>query len=273
MSAPGQAARDQALPVDGMGLGQAAATLVTVAAAQGYDVTTSGPNRFQLRRSVRPWWANVLALVLAPLLGLGLLLLRVRRTEGCEGIILEERNGVRINLGGLEDADLYLALHTALTAQAATRERGPRPTAYASADPVWAAPEPSTSAPPQFDRTLTIAQLAAMRSRIAPALRLPDGRVVPVGAGVIVGRSPDRSDDHPSAQLIALADASLSKTHASFAPTTDGVSVRDHGSTNGTAIEVRDSTTRCQPGARVNVPIGGVVRLGEVRIDVVAGTS
>lgn len=286
---------DHEVEVKGMGLGQAAATLVTVAAQQGYDVTASGPNRFRLDRALRPWWANVLAIVLAPLLGLGLLLLRVRRVETCEGIILEERGAVRVNLGGLQDPGLFLALHTALLEQGAKPTGGLRPTAYPSAAPP--PPPPSTAAPtpapaaspppshlappshpappsnpaPQFDQTLTIAQLAKMRSREAPALRFPDGRVVPVGAGVVIGRSPEPDEDLPSAELLALGDASLSKSHASIGPGTHGLWVEDLGSTNGTVVVVGASSTRCQPGARVNVPIGGAVLLGEVRLDVVAG--
>ncbi len=284
-----------------MGLGRAAESLVQIATRQGFAVAASGPNRFRFAKTFRPTWANVLTLVLAPFMGLGLLFLLVKRTEACEAILIEDRAGVRINLSGDVSPALFVAIHEELSSGESTAIPVPMPTAFAPQAVLPLAPAP-TNAPypapigasfstpsftapddrtmtvaqlaamrlPESDRTMTVAQMAAMRTTVAPSLRFIDGRMVPVGAGLVLGRNPDADAQLPSAQLVPVNDPSLSKTHASFGPTSRGIWVQDHHSTNGTSVQLEGSTTMCQPGARVEVPIGGAVVLGEVHLAVVA---
>lgn len=282
-----------------MGLGRAAESLVQIATSQGFAVAASGPNRFRFAKTFRPTWANVLTLVLAPFMGLGLLFLLVKRTEACEAILIEDRAGVRINLSGDVSPGLFVAIHDALSSGESDAMSMPMPTAFApqavppptlanalhpapmaapASTPSFAAPDDRTMTvaqlaamrAPENDRTMTVAQMAAMRTTVAPSLRFIDGRMVPVGAGLVLGRNPDGDAQLPSAQLVPVNDPSLSKTHASFGPTPRGIWVQDHHSTNGTSVQLEGSTTMCQPGARVEVPIGAAVVLGEVHLAVVA---
>lgn len=265
-----------------MGTGLVSETLITIAGTQGYSVAASGPNRFRLARTYRPKWANVAALVLAPLFGLGLLFLLVKRTETCEGTVVEDRTGVRINLTGTVTPILYMALHEALSVQPSTAAIALAPTAFAPQDVPrpMAAPAivPATvpisiSNVPDEDRTISSAQLAAMRSSAPLALQLPDGRTVLIGDGLVVGRNPEADPDLPSARLLPITDRSLSKTHATFGPTVHGVWVCDHHSTIGTSVRLNGSTTACQAGARVVLPLGATVTLGEVHVNVVRAAS
>lgn len=299
-------ARDQVVEVRGLGLGRASEALVRIATDHGYLVAASGPNRFRLARTFRPMWANVCALIFAPLFGSGLFFLLVKKSEACEGIVLEDRSGVRINLTGAVDPALFVALHSTLSDPNSVAPVVPAPTAFApqqsftpqqsstqqqsspdqqplASQPVAAShylptPRAANPAPASFvapledDRTMTVAQLAAMRTTAAPALQFIDGRTVAVGAGLIIGRSPEADQQMPSAELFSFNDPSLSKTHASFGVTPHGIWVRDHHSTNGTTVKLNGSTTACQPGARVDVPVGAAVVIGEVYVSVVASS-
>lgn len=279
--------RDQVVEVRGIGPGRAAERLVQLAATHGYAVAASGPNRFRLARTSRPMWANVVALVLAPLFGLGLFFLLVKRTEACEAVILEDRSGVRINLAGAVNPTFFVALHDDFTNVSNVATYAPTPTAFAPQSvptvtpqfvppgmPVTAngyVPAPQLIEAADIDRTMTVAQLASMRNMAPPLLRFPDGRTLPVGSGLVIGRNPEADVQLSSAHLVPFDDPSLSKTHATFGPTARGIWVQDHHSTNGTSVKLNGSTTLCQPGARVEVPIGGAVLIGEVYVTIVEG--
>jgi hypothetical protein len=62
-----------------------------------------------------------------------------------------------------------------------------------------------------------------------PRLLLSDGRSFPIGAeALVIGRSPDVA--------VVVNDTNVSRRHAEVWRTTDGVAVRDLGSTNGTFV-------------------------------------
>lgn len=272
------AAKEQVIEARGMGPGRVSEALIMIAGTQGYSVAASGPNRFRLARTYRPKWANVAALVLAPFFGLGLLFLLVKRTETCDGMIVEDRTGVRLILTGAVTPVLFMELSEAVSMQPLATASALAPTAFAPQDvprPIATLPVIPADVPlsgltvPDQDRTISAAQLAAMRSSAALALQFPDGRTVPIGDGLVVGRNPEADPGLPSARLLQVTDRSLSKTHATFGATAHGVWVCDHHSTNGTSVRLNDSITACQAGARVVLPLGAAVTLGEVHVNVV----
>lgn len=83
-----------------------------------------------------------------------------------------------------------------------------------------------------------------------------------VGARLLVGRAGgDVGAD------IELDDESVSRRHAELVATREGWSLRDLGSTNGTAV----GRTALVPGDVVGVGVGATVRFGSVDAQVVAG--
>ncbi|HRE03827.1 MAG TPA: FHA domain-containing protein [Ilumatobacteraceae bacterium] len=218
-------------------------------------------------------------------------------------MLIEDRRGVRINLTGAVDPALFVALHEAFTSAPTTAGFNPAPLPGSAmappAAPMASAPLPAAAPPPGFaqpgfphpgsvqsgfthpgsappsggDRTMTVAELRSMRSGAIPAVQLPDGRRMLIGSGLVFGRQPGPNPDLPAATLVPISDPSLSKTHASFGPTPTGVWVCDHQSTNGSTVEVGSSAAVCAPGARVEVPIGATVVLGEIRIPIVEWTQ
>ena len=110
----------------------------------------------------------------------------------------------------------------------------------------------------------TVARSSIRSEPTRPSIALPDGRVLPLTPAIVVGRGPDVARGPLGAAPLAIADPSLSKTHAVLEADASGVWVTDLHSTNGTALEVGGSTARCAPGVRTPLPPGAIVRLGDV---------
>ena len=92
---------------------------------------------------------------------------------------------------------------------------------------------PGIAAPLQVPTSLTPMELSktyqAVGGEAAPWVQLPDGQVVALRPGVHkVGRHPEAA--------IRLADSRVSRWHAEFDHTADGVRLRDLGSTDGTTL-------------------------------------
>ena len=71
-------------------LGATCDTLVAAAAAEGFVVAATGPNRFRMAKSWRPRWARVLMWLLLPVAGLGLVFLLIRRSATLDASVDEE---------------------------------------------------------------------------------------------------------------------------------------------------------------------------------------
>ena len=92
---------------------------------------------------------------------------------------------------------------------------------------------------------------AAAGPDAVPWVQLPDGQHVALPAG------PHRIGRHPHA-AIRLADSRVSRWHAELDHTTDGVHLRDLGSTNGTTVNgITVQATRLADGDTIS--IGGVL--------------
>lgn len=122
------------------------------------------------------------------------------------------------------------------------------------------------------DEGLLRTQLVQLSSAALPwAIRLPDGRDIPLGSAVVLGRNPTAPPGSAAVQL-ALDDParSVSKTHA-LLEVRDGLPwVTDLRSTNGTTLtnDVGEALV-CDPGTAVPVADGWVVGLGEFDIGIV----
>lgn len=87
--------------VPGLSASQASARVeAAMQADEEYRGGPLGPVAFQYVRTYRPTWALVLAIVTAPFLGLGLLLLFVRRTESCSISVVTSSRGVLVTVAG-----------------------------------------------------------------------------------------------------------------------------------------------------------------------------
>lgn len=245
---------EDVIPTNGLGLGASTQRFVDVASATGYSVVATGPNRFRLARTYRPMWASVLALATAVFVGLGLFFLLVKRTETGDAVVVEDRSGVKLRLTGALHPHLVEQLRVAFATVAATNAVPPA----ASFMPAAVRAVESSMPPPVFQPAPTT----------QPVLTFVNGRSVLVGAGGVIGRNPDIDPQLPGAQLIAINDPSLSKTHVTIGPSPTGIWVVDHHSTNGTSVLSRGVVFPCNPGVRTDVPFGAQLIAGEVQIAV-----
>lgn len=121
----------------------------------------------------------------------------------------------------------------------------------------------ATPAPGVEEHTIVAAH------RRAAALRLPDGRTLPLSADqVVLGRNPTPPADAPGAQTIAIDDATrtVSKTHALLRRGDDGGwTVTDLSSTNGVLV----GGTEAPVG--VAVAVTGRFLLGDAELDLDPG--
>lgn len=95
---------------------------------------------------------------------------------------------------------------------------------------------------------------------------LDDGREVPVGGLVLLGRNPQPRPGEETAELVKLADETrtVSKSHLALDLDDGGVVVVDRGSTNGSTVTTPEGeTTACTPEQRVHVTEGSVVSMGD----------
>ncbi|MFP3714539.1 RDD family protein [Puerhibacterium sp. TATVAM-FAB25] len=155
----------------------------------------------------------------------------------------------------------------------------PSPVPAAVAGETTMAPEPEEDG---WDATRLSAPRsgtgAGTRLTAAPVvpvpLELPTGVVHVVAGPTLVGRDPQAASGGWA--LLALDDPrrSVSKTHAELGVDHGGLWVTDRGSTNGTVVSVPGAPPRVvEPGARVRVPAGASIHLGEYRVTARAATD
>ena len=251
---------EDVIPTNGLGLGASTQRFVDVASATGYSVVATGPNRFRLARTYRPMWASVMALATAVFVGLGLFFLLVKRTETGDAVVVEDRSGVKLRLTGALHPHLVEQLRVAFATTQAVNAVPPAASFMpvpACAESVHSPLPPPVVEPPRSTR---------------PVLTFVNGRSVLVGAGGVIGCNPDVDPQLPGAQLITISDPSLSKTHVTIGPSSTGIWVVDHHSTNGTSVRSRGVVFPCTPGVRTDVPFGAQLIAGEVQISVSSTT-
>lgn len=285
----------------GIGLGATAEALVRSAQGAGYAVAAAGQNRFRMAKTTRPRWATILAIVLLPLAGLGLLLLLIRSTASLDATVQEHHKGVRVRVTGTGVAQFADLLRPALVAQDRRHmsEASFAPGSSFGADTTAAAPAlplaPISALP--FDGMASgsteLLQMTLPASGARPVASAPidaptntrgagqaqvasavlvttDGSQVPLASVTVIGRDPSDDGTYGVATKWAVAEPSLSKTHAYIGPSGAGAWVVDQHSTNGTVISAGGVVRPCAPGVRIEVPVGAFVVLGDLRLEVVS---
>jgi hypothetical protein len=101
-------------------------------------------------------------------------------------------------------------------------------------------------------------------------LSFADGQRATLSGVLLVGRNPATREPWPDAQTIAVVDAqkTVSKTHAAFELTPDGVRVHDLDSTNGVLVRSEHGEQGIAPGHPQLIQARAEVSLGEFIIDV-----
>lgn len=106
---------------------------------------------------------------------------------------------------------------------------------------------------------------------VNPRLVLPDGTVLPLTGGLIVGRDPRHQEGYGASTLASLHDVerSVSKTHAVLGVSEGRVWIIDLNSTNGTFMVAQDGAlTPCLPEVATPLDAGADIRFGEYRVRV-----
>ncbi|QKJ18467.1 RDD family protein [Microbacterium hominis] len=149
----------------------------------------------------------------------------------------------------------------------------PTPAAPAPAPAVAATPAPAP-APAPAAATPAAQRLATRRAQVA--VRFDDGSLVRVPSFALIGRDPESASGESVDARVSLDDPErlMSKTHAAFGQSAEGVWVSDRGSRNGTQLhspggDVVDVPTQ----ERMLVPTGWRVQLGGRSFEVVARGS
>ena len=276
-----------------------AAALDAVGRHGEYRTASTSLERMAFARSFRPWWATTAAVVLG-VTGVGLFFLLVRSAETFTLSIEEDHAGARVRIHGrilpkllesLRDlCDGTAALPGAPAVSGSGVQAAVWPSAAATpqppAQPLAPPPQPTNSpwlipagapvvapSPTLFDgsvaaddntRMVERSESAGALGQPAWVLHLPDGSPIDLRSVVVIGRNPVGSAGDPAeSTLLAVADASVSKTHAAVGVDDGGVWVVDRYSTNGTTIVDVGGTRRLVPGEPTRVVPGTVVHLGE----------
>lgn len=215
---------------------------MALARTEAYQLVELGPARHQVVRAYRPTWALVVGTFCLPLFGLGLLFLLVRRTESCTIAALHGPVGLVLSIDGrllklhVDDARRAALDHGSRTPAQASQTSSPEPGLHSPIVVPPAATAPASV--PGLD--VTVARGKPLTSRPEQlALRLSDGRCLPLVGRVVIGRDPAYSaSGRVEETLVSIDDPSmsLSKTHLVVRADGGRVLVEDLHSTNGTEV-------------------------------------
>lgn len=103
---------------------------------------------------------------------------------------------------------------------------------------------------------------------VTVVLELESGARHVIDGPALVGRNPQAADGSPTI-LVRVEDPtrSVSKNHAELGVDPAGLWLTDRGSTNGTVVSAPGRSPQvAEPGARVRVPMGSTIHVGDRRI-------
>ncbi len=298
-------ANEQVVDLTGWSVGEASAKLVELATAAGYSVAATAPGSYRLARTRRKMLVVKQVESVTVTISENREGTRARVVGSVDSTLIDHlSSGRSAQAGGAPPVAPSASMasppvQTPTSAVApiadspatpvplpAERSAPPSPPGGLITTPSWARqpepldpprvqqlpdPAPVIAVADDVDEELdarTVARSSIRSEPTGPSIALPDGRVLPLTSAIVVGRGPDVALGPLGAAPLAIADPSLSKTHAALEADAAGVWVTDLHSTNGTALEGGGSTARCEPGVRTALPRGAVVRLGDVVVSV-----
>lgn len=146
----------------------------------------------------------------------------------------------------------------------------PAPVQPAPAQPAPAQPAPDL--PPQSDgfsdATRMQAPILEPAATVTVAIELESGERRVIDGPALVGRNP-QAPGGTGYILVRVDDPtrSVSKNHAELGVDSAGLWLTDRGSTNGTVVSAPGRSPQvAEPGARVRVPVGSTIHVGDRRL-------
>lgn len=147
------------------------------------------------------------------------------------------------------------------------------------AAPARPAPVAQPTLPPQSDgfsdSTRMQAPVLEPAAVVTVALELESGERRVIDGPALVGRNPQASGG--AGYILVRVDdptRSVSKNHAELGVDSAGLWLTDRGSTNGTVVSAPGRSPQvAEPGARVRVPVGSTIHVGDRRLVVHADES
>ncbi|MFE7505264.1 RDD family protein [Promicromonospora sp. NPDC057488] len=154
----------------------------------------------------------------------------------------------------------------------------PAPVQPAPVQPTPAQPAQPTL-PPQSDEfsdaTRMQAPILEPAATVTVAIELESGERRVIDGPALVGRNPQASGG--TGYILVRVDdptRSVSKNHAELGVDSAGLWLTDRGSTNGTVVSAPGRSPQvAEPGARVRVPVGSTIHVGDRRLVVHADES
>jgi hypothetical protein len=95
---------------------------------------------------------------------------------------------------------------------------------------------------------------------------LPNGVTVALGDEVLLGRAPQKTTEHPAADLVVIDDPSVSKTHAALRRFNGALQVCDLHSSNGTIMITGEIEQACPAGVWMPLAPGASLELGTAEV-------
>ena len=269
-----------------------------VAADKALEVRRLGEGRLGVYRNYRPTWALVLAIVLFPLAGVGLLFLLVRKAEQGEILVVDGPTGPHVTLPPVVPPALDASLSDRLGAAGGYQPKDdhvpPEPSTAGPSEravPLIAAipgvdenqddrtreltplpqnrvAEPSTGAADDIDSaTIRRSETALPKSAGGSGVTLVFDEVTVIvapGESVVLGRDPRSGPGERPVVVPGHADT-VSKSHAVVRAAEGRANVTDLDSTNGTRIERAGTAMEAPAGTAVSLSDRDVLVLGAVR--------
>lgn len=140
------------------------------------------------------------------------------------------------------------------------------------AQPAPAAPPAQAALPPHreevSDATRMQAPVLEPAAVVTVTVELESGERRVIDGPALVGRNPQAADGS-SYILVRVEDPtrSVSKNHAELGVDSAGLWLTDRGSTNGTVVSAPGRSPQvAEPGARVRVPVGATIHVGDRRL-------
>jgi uncharacterized RDD family membrane protein YckC len=148
-----------------------------------------------------------------------------------------------------------------------------RPTRPVTLPQGGAAAAPAQQEEPAWDATRMQAPVLEPAATVTVTIELESGARRVIDGPALVGRNPQAAEG-AGVILVRVEDPtrSVSKNHAELGVDSAGLWLTDRGSTNGTVVSVPGRSPQvAEPGARVRVPVGATIHVGDRRIVVHPG--